>query len=338
MSSYYDVFISYARSDHAPVAAVVDALRSQGVSLWLDRNELLAGELWQDQIIDALRHARAILAFLSKASVSSPWFTTEIEQALKAGAKVIPVLLPGAKLESLPSNLLQYQILDMNAYELESQVPETVAQILQLLSRIDAIGLGVGLDEKRLQDFAKVSAEGSGARPKHNFETESVDGSPNNSIFIVHGHDEDMLQIVRDYVSSLGVEPIVLRDESTEHTSLIQKFVDHGKKARFAVVLVSADDIGAGLYQYDDPEVRDRALQFRARQNVILELGFFYGLLHFEHVFVLEKKAIRNFPNFEWPSDLLGMPFNRLDEEGSWRELLTEKLRKRGYAIQEKSN
>ena len=47
--------------------------------------------------------------------------------------------------------------------------------------------------------------------------------------------------------------------------------------------------------------VVDKALQFRARQNVIFERGFFFGSLGWENVFVLFKPSTKVFRNFERP-------------------------------------
>jgi predicted nucleotide-binding protein len=79
--------------------------------------------------------------------------------------------------------------------------------------------------------------------------------------------------------------------------------------------------------------VGQNALQFRARQNVILELGFFYGYLGWEHVFVLLKKPHKVFPNFERPSDLEGAVFDLIDDNGKWRVKLAKKLEAAGFQL-----
>jgi len=79
--------------------------------------------------------------------------------------------------------------------------------------------------------------------------------------------------------------------------------------------------------------VGDKALQFRARQNVILELGFFYGYLGWENVFVIHRAPPRVFPNFERPSDLDGAVFDAIDVDGKWRETLRRRLAEAGFKI-----
>ena len=79
--------------------------------------------------------------------------------------------------------------------------------------------------------------------------------------------------------------------------------------------------------------MRYRALQFRGRQNVILELGFFYGFLGWENVFVLLKKPDKVWPNFERPSDLEGVVFDEVDSSHRWKGYLTDRLAQAGFDL-----
>jgi predicted nucleotide-binding protein len=97
-------------------------------------------------------------------------------------------------------------------------------------------------------------------------------------------------------------------------------------------VLLSADDYGASRRQYETVNVAERALQFRARQNVILELGFFYGRLGWENVFVLYQEPDHVFPNFERPSDLDGVIFDALSNV-VWQRNLSAKLSAAGFKL-----
>ena len=96
---------------------------------------------------------------------------------------------------------------------------------------------------------------------------------------------------------------------------------------------MTADDMGASRRQYDADNVGEKALQFRTRQNVILELGFFYGLLGWERVFLVFKKPEKVFPNFERPSDLGGIEFYEADNTNRWKDYLKERLQEAGFLL-----
>jgi predicted nucleotide-binding protein len=175
---------------------------------------------------------------------------------------------------------------------------------------------------------SQVAAEARG----HAIEKERESGRP-DAAFVVHGSDHNLLGEVEAFLVAHNVKAVVLTRLRGAEQSLFQKFLKWGKAARFAIVLLSADDLGASRVQYEHEDVRERALQFRARQNVILELGFFYGRLGWENVFVLLRPPNKIFPNFERPSDLDGVLFDQADPEGDWKKLLTDRLRAAGFEL-----
>ncbi len=73
-------------------------------------------------------------------------------------------------------------------------------------------------------------------------------------------------------ISRIGLEPIILHEQPNRGRTIIEKFFDHSDVG-FTVVLLSPDD-KSGLAS-ESPD----KYKFRARQNVIMELGFFLGRL-----------------------------------------------------------
>jgi predicted nucleotide-binding protein len=139
------------------------------------------------------------------------------------------------------------------------------------------------------------------------------------------------------YLERVGVRPVVLARAGGGEQSLLQKFLQFGGEARFAIVLLTADDLGASRHQYDADGVGEKAFQFRARQNVILELGFFYGRLGWEEVFVLYKSPLKVFPNFEPPSDLGGVVWDVFDQTDMWQTKLTRRLSEAKFNLRHQS-
>jgi len=139
-------------------------------------------------------------------------------------------------------------------------------------------------------------------------------------IFIVHGHDKEMLAEVARTLDKLDLNPIILHEQPNEGRTIIEKFTDYSD-VNYAIVLLSPDDYG-----YSKDQSPDKAKP-RARQNVIFELGFFIGKLGRKHVLVLFRKE----ENFEFPSDYKGVLYKPYDESGVWKYELADELKAIGY-------
>ncbi len=141
-----------------------------------------------------------------------------------------------------------------------------------------------------------------------------------NRVFVVHGHDEEMRESVARVLAKLGLEPVILHEQADRGRTIIEKFYEHSDVG-FTVVLLSPDDTG-----YSNRAGADAAKP-RARQNVILELGFFLGKLGRENVLSLYKG------NVEIPSDYSGVLYTPYDSGGSWPYKLTKELKESGYNV-----
>ena len=105
----------------------------------------------------------------------------------------------------------------------------------------------------------------------------------NRKVFVVHGHDTGAREAVARFLERAGFEPIILHEQPNQGRTIIEKFEEHAA-VNFAVVLLTPDDVGG-------PE--GGAMQPRARQNVVLELGFFIGKLGRGRVCALRTANVR---------------------------------------------
>lgn len=331
------VLVLYAREDRAAILPLVDELALRGIETWIDQRNLRAGENWQESILAALNQAGLVLAFVSPNALASAAFTEQVSAAVRAGAPVVPALIAGADAGALPKGLRALSTLDIAAYPATLAAPdvaEAAATAIKLAESLNARFAALGLDKYEGYDRRGLARElAQQSRGFKRRATDVEDKAPPTSVFIVHGHDEAFLEDVAAFVSELGVKPIVMKDIGGASMSLVQKFLEMGRAAKYAIVLLSADDYGAARYQFEEAGVGERALRYRTRQNVVLELGFFYGYLGWENVFVLEKNPPKVFPNFERPSDLDGIVFDRYDASGRWRGELHRRLSSHGFQI-----
>ena len=142
----------------------------------------------------------------------------------------------------------------------------------------------------------------------------------NNKVFIVHGHNDLIKEKVARTLTALGLEPLILHEQPNYGKTIIEKFESNSNDVGFAVVLLTADDIGKAVSSSDD-------CRKRARQNVILEMGYFMAMLKRSHVFLLMDDDI------EKPSDIYGVVYQPIDKEGAWATRLVKELKRCGYHV-----
>jgi predicted nucleotide-binding protein/DNA-binding response OmpR family regulator len=151
-------------------------------------------------------------------------------------------------------------------------------------------------------------------------ETEEQGKFPKRKLFLAHGHDTIAKDTVVAFLESIGLQPIVLADKADRGDTIIEKFERHSKDTSFAIALFTSDDFG---YSKADPTL----VKPRARQNVIFELGYFLAKLGRRRVRVLYREGV------EIPSNILGLLYIKLDEQGKWKEYLIRELEDAGLSI-----
>ena len=98
---FYDVFLSHASPDKPAIETLARRLRKDGIEPFLDKWHLVPGEPWQEALEDALDDSRTCAVFVG--AKLEPWQNEEMRSALQErvvdpGFRVIPVLLPGARM------------------------------------------------------------------------------------------------------------------------------------------------------------------------------------------------------------------------------------------------
>ena len=136
-------------------------------------------------------------------------------------------------------------------------------------------------------------------------------------VFVVHGHDEAAKEKMARFLSRLDFEPIILHEQASGNRTVIEKIEAHSDVG-FAVVLLTPDDVGGAVAGDTKP---------RARQNVILELGYFVGKLGRSRVAVFKQGDV------EVPSDFGGVVYIQLDGAGAWQQALGKELKEAGFEV-----
>jgi predicted nucleotide-binding protein len=186
------------------------------------------------------------------------------------------------------------------------QIDELASWMNDRIGRLESI-------RERLPLFKEASQETAILLPANDGAAESKD------VFIVHGHDAAAKFEVARFLEKLGLNPIILHELADGGRTIIEKF-EANANVGFAVILLTPDDVG-------HPKDNASKITPRARQNVILELGFFLGKLGRHRVCALKKGDI------ELPTDYSGVLFKPLDEQGAWKLELAKEIKRAGMEV-----
>lgn len=145
-----------------------------------------------------------------------------------------------------------------------------------------------------------------GSKKREEVMEENAVPADNKKVFVVHGHDTELKNDVELFLKSIHLEPIVLHRQLDEGMTVIEKFEKHSD-VNYAIILLTPDDVGFPIDEAEKSE-EDRDIEFRARQNVIFEFGYFVGKLCRKNVCCIYKKGV------QLPSDLNGLIYKQVDK------------------------
>lgn len=168
----------------------------------------------------------------------------------------------------------------------------------------------------QLLQTTTVSSSASGAATP-----QSLPLLPPEKIFIVYGHDTEAREQLELLLRRLKLEPVILANLVAEGQTIIEMLEKHSANVKYACVLLTPDDEG---HKLDCPKEK----KFRARQNVVLELGMFLSTLGRKRVAILHKGEV------ELPSDIHGLvyiPFKKHLNEV--KQSLAAELQEAGFHI-----
>lgn len=132
------------------------------------------------------------------------------------------------------------------------------------------------------------------ALPKNG--SNAVQAASPRDVFVVYGHDTKARTELEAMLRRWGLNPLILDQLTSGGQTIIEKLESAAGSAQFAVVLATPDDEGHRANHGEEKA-------FRARQNVVLELGMMLTKLGRDRVAILLAQQV----NMERPSDIQGL-------------------------------
>ncbi|MDX6384876.1 MAG: hypothetical protein QOK48_2449 [Blastocatellia bacterium] len=187
-----------------------------------------------------------------------------------------------------------HEFIGLEADDWFEMLPMKIGYLEGLLAKMTAIQSPVGLEVKGGAQHIDVQLD-------------------SRKVFVVHGHDNEAKETLARFLLKLDLQPIILHEQPSEGRTIIEKFENYSQDVAFAVVLLTPDDLGSAAS--DGANLRKRA-----RQNVIMELGYFIGKLGRNRVCAVHKGGI------ELPSDYQGVLYIEMDQAGAWKTKVAQEM------------
>jgi len=208
--------------------------------------------------------------------------------------------------------ILSYRYLEQSPLIEELYLAIKRADLSNVLGLVEAISIDDAIFNDNIQN-----QNGSSDLLENNKTERHAIVNNAEEVFIVHGRDDGALAKVENLIRKLQLVPIILNQQANEGLTILEKFEKHSN-VEFAIVLYTPCDeaklIDATEYEY------------RARQNVVLEHGFYLGKLGRDKVCVLVNGKVVK------PSDIDGLLY--IDMTSSdWEHKIIKEMKKVGFDV-----
>jgi predicted nucleotide-binding protein len=195
--------------------------------------------------------------------------------------------------------------------------------ILLGLVRVDSTAMEVlrrlGVTAEQIRRQTRRVLNESASAPANNISSRAdVRARSLSKVLLLYGRDLDAKEVVASYVESLGLQVILLNENSFATIDI------SATETTFVIILLMPDDTVASA---SDPQLTS----FRAGQNIIYEFGFFHGKLGPNRVCALFKSNGET--ELELPPASVRGPCVRLDSAGEWKGWLARQMREAGLMI-----
>lgn len=148
------VFISYSATDKAIARRISEGLEKSGISVWLDQEQILAGDNIRDRISEGLRSVDYLIVLLSESSNQSEWVRHEIGVAyerfqIDAPVSIIPVRIDSSPLSSEFQGIrhidMSYGVSSDAMFKLTSRILDSTPPSVEVSSVVDVDDLATDL-------------------------------------------------------------------------------------------------------------------------------------------------------------------------------------------------
>src|SRR5690349_4074606 len=135
------VFTSYSRRDTETVDTIVEKMAQAGLSVWIDRSGIEAGNTWRVQIVKAIDTSRAFVLMLSPHAAASDNVRREIDLSFESERPIFAIMLDTVR--PIPAEiryqLAGLQFIDVQKLGLESAAQQLIQTLKEFLAQFEPV-------------------------------------------------------------------------------------------------------------------------------------------------------------------------------------------------------
>jgi hypothetical protein len=130
------VFTSYSRRDTEVVDTIAGKMSQAGISVWIDREAIKAGNTWRVQIVQAIDTCNAFVLMLSPNSAASDNVRKEIDLSQDSGRTIFAVMLEPTKIPAeIRYQLAGLQFIDVQMLGFDEAVHQLIETVKEHLAK-----------------------------------------------------------------------------------------------------------------------------------------------------------------------------------------------------------
>ena len=134
------VFTSYSRRDTEVVDTIVSKMSEAGISVWIDREAIKAGNQWRVQIVQAIDTCQAFVLMLSPNSAASDNVRKEIDLSQDSGRTIFAVMLEPTKIPAeIRYQLAGLQFIDIQMLGFDKAVTLLIETVREHLAKFGPV-------------------------------------------------------------------------------------------------------------------------------------------------------------------------------------------------------
>ncbi|HET9588025.1 MAG TPA: TIR domain-containing protein [Anaerolineales bacterium] len=132
------VFTSYSRRDTETVDTIVGRMTEAGIDVWIDREDIKAGNTWRVQIVEAIDTCAAFVLILSPNSAASDNVRREIDLSQDSGCTIFPLMLEPVKIPAaIRYQLAGLQFIDVKMLGFDNAVSQLIETLKEHIAKLE---------------------------------------------------------------------------------------------------------------------------------------------------------------------------------------------------------